>query len=565
MIKNVLSIAGSDPSGGAGIQADLKTLAALGVYGMAAITVLTAQNTKGVSGVHSVPPEFLNQQLRSIFDDIHVDAVKIGMIGSAASVRVIAEIIKEYAPAHVVLDPVMIATSGDALIDDSTMVTMMEQLCPLASIVTPNTPEYAALGDIAYNALLLKGGHNPQGGVITDTLIVGDVSYDFRKPLIDGGEFHGTGCTLSSALAAYLAMGLDMPAAVKAAQNYVHEGIAAHRDLNVGGGVKPLKHNVSVRALSAQNTRSEFDVIERYFAPLSRDGLKNDAAVFDVPDGAELVVTTDTLNTGVHVPKNAPADLFAQKALRANLSDLAAMGAKPLAYQLALSLPHTMEPEWYERFVEGLKAVQEEFDITLSGGDTTTHFGDQISVSITAFGVVQKGLALSRSGAQEGDVIVVSGTIGDAALGLDVLRGAQYQESDYFVDRYYKPEPRIALGQAATGLARAAIDISDGIFADISHIAKHSNLCAEINLESIPISPQMVTINKSRLGFISKGDDYELAMAVAPEQLEELKIKASNLDIPIKVIGRFHDGQGLKVLDNEGGEINIIDHGWTHF
>lgn len=562
---NVLSVAGSDPSGGAGVHADLKTFSALGVYGMAAITALTAQNTKNVSGVHRVPAEFLEQQLRAIFEDIKVDVVKIGMIGSPDSVRVIASVLREYKPAHIVLDPVMIATSGDALIDDETKAAMIEHLCPLAHVVTPNVPEYEALGNVHYNALLLKGGHAPKDGIITDSLIIGDERHDFDKLLIEGEEFHGTGCTLSSALACYLAHGYDLPDAVKAAQDYVHEAIAAHADLTVGGGAKPLRHNISVKSPNTKSALSEFDVIERYFSPLSNHGLGNDAAIFDVPNGHEIVVTTDTLNTGVHVPKNAPADLFAGKALRTNLSDLASMGARPYGYQLALSLPHAMGKAWYDAFCSGLRGVQDEFGITLTGGDTTTQFGSEISVSITAFGLVETGQALPRSGARDGDWIVVSGTIGDAALGLDVLRGVQYSGAEYFVDRYYRPTPRLALGQAAIGLVNAAIDISDGVLADIGHVARQSGLCAHVNIYDVPVSSHTASLNKPWQSFLSKGDDYELAMAVSPENLQALQDKAQSLGVPITVVGRFKTGEGLEVLDGDAQKIDVPEAGWTHF
>jgi hydroxymethylpyrimidine/phosphomethylpyrimidine kinase len=252
----VLSIAGSDSGGGAGIQADLKTFAALGCYGMTAITALTAQNTLGVSGIHGVPPEMLKAQLSAVLDDIGVDAVKIGMLHAPEIVRTVAWALKHYKVERVVLDPVMVATSGDRLIAPDTVQVLVEELFPLATVVTPNLDEAALLLDRAIisaseletaardllalgaSAVLLKGGHLP-GDEVTDLLVSGDGP---AQPRIASRNTHGTGCTLSSAIAAYLALGDPLDQAVAKARRYILQAIAMGADVYTGAGHGPLNH-----------------------------------------------------------------------------------------------------------------------------------------------------------------------------------------------------------------------------------------------------------------------------------------------------------------------------------
>ena len=235
----VLSIAGSDSGGGAGIQADLKTFAALGCYGMTAITALTAQNTLGVSAIHGVPPEMLKAQLCAVFDDIGVDAVKIGMLHAPDIVRTVAWALKHYGVKQVVLDPVMVATSGAKLLADDALQALRERLLPLATVLTPNIPEAelllghpipddeaaeAALVELLAldcGAVLLKGGHLPGNDVMTDRFDDGEALLEFEHPRLDV-EGHGTGCTLASAIAANLCLGLDLRAACADATDYVH-------------------------------------------------------------------------------------------------------------------------------------------------------------------------------------------------------------------------------------------------------------------------------------------------------------------------------------------------------
>ena len=260
-IPNVLSIAGSDPSGGAGIQADLKAFSALGAYGMAALTALTAQNTCGVTGVHPVPPDFLRAQIDAVFDDIDVAAVKIGMVGSAASVATVADCLAQWRPPLVVLDPVMVSKSGHRLIDDDAVAALRDRLLPQASLVTPNLPEAAVLlGDeapvetreampevaarlarLGAGAVLLKGGHL-DAGESPDLLLAGG-----RQSWIEGERVrttsnHGTGCTLSSAIAALGPQCPDIETAVRRAKEYLLGALAAADRLAVGHGHGPVHH-----------------------------------------------------------------------------------------------------------------------------------------------------------------------------------------------------------------------------------------------------------------------------------------------------------------------------------
>jgi hydroxymethylpyrimidine/phosphomethylpyrimidine kinase len=256
----VLSIAGSDSGGGAGIQADLKTFSALGCYGMTAITALTAQNTVGVAGIHAVPPAFLKAQLCAVLDDIGVDAVKIGMLHAPEIVEVVAWAIDHYRIEHVVLDPVMVATSGDRLIEAPTVDVLRRELFPRASVITPNLDEAALLlgrplrgeadldqaaADLlaqGAQAVLLKGGHLPGDEVVDLLATSAQPRLRLRSARIVSRNVHGTGCTLSSAIAAYLARGLALAQAVERARAYILQAIRAGAAVQTGQGHGPLCH-----------------------------------------------------------------------------------------------------------------------------------------------------------------------------------------------------------------------------------------------------------------------------------------------------------------------------------
>ena len=254
-IPNVLSIAGSDPSGGAGVQADLKAFSALGAYGMCALTALTAQNTLGVRDVLPIDPAFLRAQIEAVFDDVEVAAVKVGMVGAASTVAVVAECIERYRPPFVIVDPVMVAKSGDRLLDEAAVETLRDRLLPLATLITPNLPEGAVLlgestpaADTAamervgerlraggVRAALVKGGHLPANEPAVDVLCEASGATHLQAPRVATGNTHGTGCTLSSAIAALLPRAPNLATAVGAAKRYLS------RD-GVGTGHGPVHH-----------------------------------------------------------------------------------------------------------------------------------------------------------------------------------------------------------------------------------------------------------------------------------------------------------------------------------
>ena len=260
IMKTALTIAGSDCSGGAGIQADLKTMTMNGVYAMSAITALTAQNTIGVRAIQESTPDFLREQLDSIFEDIRPDAVKIGMVASSELIRVIADRLRYYDAKNVVVDPVMVSTSGSSLMKNDAVQTLIEELFPISALITPNIPEAQVLsgltvvtkedmmsvakriGDDHHCAVLLKGGHNINDA--NDLLYANGEFTWFEGKRIDNPNTHGTGCTLSSAIASNLANGLPLHQAVEKAKAYISGALAAMLDLGKGSG--PLNHAWSI-------------------------------------------------------------------------------------------------------------------------------------------------------------------------------------------------------------------------------------------------------------------------------------------------------------------------------
>lgn len=259
-IAVALTIAGSDSSGGAGIQADLKTFAACGVYGASAITALTAQNTMGVTAIHDVPAEFVTAQIDAVFSDLDVRAVKVGMVSRREVIEAIAAALARWAPKHVVVDPVMVATSGDRLLSPDAVDALRTRLIPCAGVITPNLPEAAALLEepvavteaeieqqgrrllaLGSRAVLIKGGHG-EGAESVDYLIDHDAVTRLAAPRVATRNTHGTGCSLSSAVAAGLARGEDLVTAVRNAKAYVSAAIAAADRLGVGHGHGPIHH-----------------------------------------------------------------------------------------------------------------------------------------------------------------------------------------------------------------------------------------------------------------------------------------------------------------------------------
>lgn len=329
----------------------------------------------------------------------------------------------------------------------------------------------------------------------------------------------------------------------------------------------------------------EFELIDGLFRPLAlgRPGsldLTDDAALLSAPAGENLVTCVDTVVDGVHfLTGTAPEDVAA-KALRVNLSDIAAMGARPLSYLVALSLPSWAERPWVEAFAGGLAAEQADFDIYLLGGDTTSTPGP-LTVSITLFGSLPEGRApLTRSAAKAGDLIFVSGSIGDGALGLmaaeGTLNGLDDAELAALKSRYERPLPRLALGLAMGegGLANAAMDISDGLVQDLGHIARQSGLGARISRDRIPLSPAAVSALAWDEGLwstiLSGGDDYELLFTLPPARAEAVKDRAAGLGLEVSEIGEMVAGEilpdeAVEVLGPDGAKIQLLSGGWSHF
>ena len=306
----------------------------------------------------------------------------------------------------------------------------------------------------------------------------------------------------------------------------------------------------------------EFGRIREFFAPLAGLGaldLTDDAALVDCPPGYRLVVTVDQLVEGVHFLADDPPELVAKKLLRRNLSDLAAMGATPRHYLVTSALPVSCGDDWVRRFAEGLAEDQHHFDIALLGGDSTSTPGP-MSLTLTAIGQVAAGREIRRSGAKPGDRVWVSGTIGDAFLGLKVLRG-EYRElapehRAALVARFRLPDPRTELGPRLAGIAHAMIDVSDGLLADLGHICETSGVAATVALPRVPLSPaaRAVVANDATLPAVlaTAGDDYELLFTAPPDADDEIVSLSRGLDLPITEIGAVEAGAGVRLVDAGG-------------
>jgi thiamine-monophosphate kinase len=325
----------------------------------------------------------------------------------------------------------------------------------------------------------------------------------------------------------------------------------------------------------ASDEPGEFERIRRFFAPLAGPGglgLLDDAALVDCKAGRQLVLTADAIVAGVHYLPDDPPEMVARKLLRVNLSDLAAMGARPLHYLLTTALPAENGAEWLARFTQGLGEDQDRFGIDLLGGDSVAISGPAV-LSLTAIGDVAAGTEVRRSGARPGDRVWVSGTIGDAFLGLRLLRGG-YPElapkhRDYLVRRFRLPEPRTELGPLLRGIAHAMIDVSDGLVADLGHVCENSSVAARIELNLLPLSAAARAIVDANPGIrprlASGGDDYELLFAAPGESTKELTALSSRLGLPITMIGEVEPGAGVQLIDADGGTI-LLDHtGYRHF
>ncbi len=316
--------------------------------------------------------------------------------------------------------------------------------------------------------------------------------------------------------------------------------------------------------MTAPPLPAEFALIARHFRPLAAPaglGLTDDAALLDPPPGRALVLTVDTMVAGVHFLPDDPPDLVARKLLRVNLSDLAAKGATPLGYLLALSVPRATPEAWFAAFAAGLAQDQAAFAIPLLGGDTTSTPGP-VSLSLTALGHVAAGGMVRRAGARAGDLVFVTGCIGEAALGLRVARGERADPTGRLLARYRLPTPR--LGLVTPALVRAAMDVSDGLVQDLGHLCRAAGLGAEIEAALVP---RPAEAGQDELALcLTGGDDYELLLAVAPEAQTALETAAREMHIPLARIGRFQAGVETVILrDPAGAPIALGAGGWSHF
>jgi len=317
----------------------------------------------------------------------------------------------------------------------------------------------------------------------------------------------------------------------------------------------------------------EFGFIRTRLAPLTRGhpaalDLSDDAAVLTPDPACQLVVASDMLVAGVHFLESDPPEIAAERALRSNLSDLAAMGAEPLGYLSSIAWPSGVTRAWRDGFVDGLASAQDAFGLNLLGGDTTTGPG-ALTVSLTMLGQVPTGSALLRRGAQIGEDVWASGTIGDARLGLDVARGL-LPANPVLLERYQRPTPRLALGIGLRGLASACLDISDGLIADAGHIAAVSGVRLELQASQVPLSSQARSwlageSGASLIALVTGGDDYELLFCAPQASRAAVQALGAQLDLALTRIGTVRDGQGVALIGTDDEVLETGAGGFTHF
>ena len=321
----------------------------------------------------------------------------------------------------------------------------------------------------------------------------------------------------------------------------------------------------------------EFGLIERFFRPLSSAApgafaLRNDGALLTPPEDRSVVVTKDLMVAGVHYPEGEEPSILARRLLRVNLSDLAAMGATANSYALGLALPADIADDWVETFAAGLVHDQETFGVALIGGDMVGTSGPAV-LSLTAFGTVAGDSCLTRSGAGVGDDVYVSGTIGDAALGLRAVRGAlaalTAEDRAALAKRFRLPEPRLSLGAALVGAATCAIDVSDGLVADLGHICEESGVAARIEAAFVPLSePAWRALDAGQAALadlVTGGDDYELLFCASPAERSAMEALGRRLDLPLTRIGVIERGESVTVMDADGQTLKLGRGGYRHF
>lgn len=313
---------------------------------------------------------------------------------------------------------------------------------------------------------------------------------------------------------------------------------------------------------------NEFDIIEKYFKRLQVEsnsvvlGPGDDCAVLAVPVDEELCVSTDTLIEGVHFPENASPELVVSRTMAANLSDIAAMGAAPFAFVLAVTMPESDEA-WLEICSQALEKNIRQYGIPLVGGNLAK---GQLSLSMTVMGTVPRGAAITRQGATPGDEIYVTGSLGDAAKGLELLLAGE--QSGFLVERYSAPTPRIEAGIALRGLASAMIDISDGLMSEVGHICEFHHLGAEIVTEALPTSDELIAAAKQESAVrmaLFAGDDYELCFTASPDRADEIDSLSKALQLPMTRVGIITDEPGVNARLPDGTTLPFGGTGYQHF
>ena len=329
--------------------------------------------------------------------------------------------------------------------------------------------------------------------------------------------------------------------------------------------------------MAGRRTSGEFDLIDRFFRPLSRAApgafaLRNDGALLHTPAGARVVATKDMMVAGVHYPEGEEPSDLARRLLRVNLSDLAAMGANATSYALGLALPADIADTWVEAFAAGLTLDQAQFGVVLIGGDTVATMGPAV-LSLTAFGTVTGDACLTRAGAGVGDDIYVSGTVGDATLGLRAVQGGLAalapEDRAALAERFRLPEPRLALGAALVGLATCAIDVSDGLVADLGHLCTESGVAARIEAEAVPLSePARCALAAGEAAvadLVTGGDDYELLFCAPPSARGDIDALGHRLALALTRIGTIERGEGATVADADDRPLALKRAGYRHF
>jgi len=318
---------------------------------------------------------------------------------------------------------------------------------------------------------------------------------------------------------------------------------------------------------------AEDDLIARYFKPLAKHpgafGFTDDAAAITPPAGCDLVLKTDGLIAGVHFLSDDPPEGVGRRALRVNLSDLAAKGAAPLGFLLAIALPNDFSQDWLAGFARGLGDDADAYACPLLGGDTDSTPGP-ISISVAAFGTVPVGTMVKRAGAKPGDHVFVSGTIGDAALGLRVRRGDLADPSGHLVARFRVPQPRVALAEALRTHAKAAMDVSDGLVGDLAKLCAVSNVSADVEVERVPLSDAASAALGSDCELITPiltgGEDYEILCTIAPDRVDAFQTAATRAGVPVTDIGRIVAGSAPpRFLNPEGQPLTFLRTAYSHF